>query len=132
MALVVRVLSQGWVHYRHSPLSMGDPAGLRGPRPGDRLPDQDVTCDGRRVRLHELTARPGVHVLLRRDSATPAPPRLGPRVLVHRIGSWPGDGLLAVRPDGHVGLRQERGDPEQLLEWLGLVGCGPRARTTDR
>jgi hypothetical protein len=125
MAGVVRMLSQGWVRYRHSPLSLeGDPPG-RGPRPGDRLPDQDVTCDGRLVRLHELTARPGVHVLLERDAD---PPHLGSAaapVSVHRIQSWRGEGLLAVRPDGHVGFRCGRADPAQLSAWLGLVGAGP-------
>ena len=38
---------------------------------GDRLPDMTVTCDGRRVRLRELLARPGIHVLLGREADPP-------------------------------------------------------------
>ncbi len=123
MAQVVRLLSQGWVRYRHSPLSvMGSPSG-HGPRPGDRLPDEDVTHDGRRLRLHELTAQPGVQVLLQRDAVTLDQTLLGPHVAVHRISSWPGHGLLAVRPDGHVGFRCGESDPGQLRAWLDLVGA---------
>ncbi|WP_254185626.1 FAD-dependent monooxygenase [Nocardioides panacis] len=121
MAQVVRLLSQGWVHYRSSPLSVtGTPPG-DGPRPGDRLPDQEVTHDLGKLRLHELTARPGVHVLLQRDALPVDRLRLGALVSVHRISSWPGRGLLAVRPDGHVGYRCGDADPEQLRAWLRLL-----------
>jgi hypothetical protein len=120
---VVRLLSQGWVRYRHSALSVdGLPPG-RGTHPGDRLPDQDVVQEGRPVRLHQLTAHPGVHVLLQRDAAALDPALLGPRVAVHRIDSWPGEGLLAVRPDGHVGFRCGSSDPAQVGAWLDLVGA---------
>jgi 2-polyprenyl-6-methoxyphenol hydroxylase-like FAD-dependent oxidoreductase len=120
-AQVVRLLSQGWVHYRRSPLSVtGTPPG-DGPHPGDRLPDEDVTHDGRLVRLHELTARPGLHVLLRRDALPLDRLRLGPQVTFHRISSWPGRGLVGVRPDGHVGFRCGESDPAQLRAWLELV-----------
>lgn len=58
-------MSQLLVGYPGSPLSCeGAPRLRRGPRAGARLPDATVTSDGRRVRLHELLARPGVHVLL--------------------------------------------------------------------
>ena len=123
MAQVVRLLAQGWVRYRHSPLSVEGAPGGRGPHPGDRLPDQDVTCEGRRTRLHELTARPGVHVLLQREAGPIAPTLVGPRVVVHRIDSWPGRGLVAVRPDGYVGLRCATADPGGLRRWLELVGA---------
>jgi 2-polyprenyl-6-methoxyphenol hydroxylase-like FAD-dependent oxidoreductase len=132
MALVVRLLSQRWVHYRRSPLSVtGVPEG-RGPRPGDRLPDEDVTThEGRPTRLHELVAAPAVHVLLQRDAARgddgaldgPVGGVAGPRVVVHRITSWPGRGLVAVRPDGHVGFRCGEADPDQLRAWLRLAGA---------
>ncbi len=123
MAAVVRILSQRWVRYRGSPLSVdGQPTG-RGPRPGDRLPDEEVTHGGRRVRLHEITARPGVHVLLRRDASAPDLPAAGNHVVLYRIDSWPGDGLLAVRPDGHVGFRCGYSDYTQLGDWLDLVGA---------
>jgi hypothetical protein len=124
MAGVVRLLSQGWVRYRHSALSVEGSAGGPGPHPGDRLPDEDVRYDGRGTRLHELTARPGVHVLLERG-AEPVDGMVAarPHVSVHRIESWPGGGLVAVRPDGHVGLRCRTGDAATLRRWLDLVGA---------
>lgn len=125
MAAVVALLSQRWVRYRGSPLSVaGRPSG-RGARPGDRLPDEDVACDGRSLRLHELTAHPGVHVLLERDA--PDPHVVGPRVATHRITSWPGHGLVAVRPDGHVGYRSAAVEPDQLGAWLSVLGLVERA-----
>jgi 2-polyprenyl-6-methoxyphenol hydroxylase-like FAD-dependent oxidoreductase len=122
MAQMVRLLSQCWVHYAGSPLSAEGVPGGRGPGPGHRLPDEEVICHGRRVRLHELTARPGVHVLLERD-ASALDVRLGPHVIVHRLESRPGNGLIAVRPDGHVGFRCRTSDPDLLREWLGRVAA---------
>jgi 2-polyprenyl-6-methoxyphenol hydroxylase-like FAD-dependent oxidoreductase len=124
MAEVVRMLSQRWVRYRSSALSLEGSPGVSGwPRPGDRLPDQDVTYDGRWGRLHELTASPGVHVLLEGDAMDLDRRLLGPQVTVHRITSRPGTGVVAVRPDGHVGFRCGRSDPAQLGAWLDLVGA---------
>jgi len=125
LALVIRLLSQRWVRYRHSSLSVeGDhPSGARGPRPGDRLPDHEVTCEGRKVRLHELTAHAGVHILLARDSQALDQKLLGRHVAQHRISSWPGCGLIAVRPDGYVGFRSGGASPGQLGSWLDLVGA---------
>jgi hypothetical protein len=118
----VRVLSQLRVSYHGSPLSVAEtphPGGR--PRAGDRLPDQDVTCAGRSIRLHELLARPGVHVLLDRDADLPGTLPLGPLVHRHRITSNPGRGLLTVRPDGYVGLRSRTAGPDQLTAWLNLI-----------
>lgn len=124
MAGVVRLLSQGWVRHRRSPLSLDEDAPWRrGPRAGDRLPDQDVTCDGVHLRLHELTARPGVHLLLARDAPPSGESLAGAHLCVHRITSWPGQGLLAARPDGHVGFRSAGPDLTRLRRWLGLVGA---------
>lgn len=123
MTEVVRLLSQRWVRYRHSALSIEGSPGGRGPHPGDRLPDEEVRCDGRLLRLHELTARPGVQVLLERDAEALDGRHLGPHVAIHRVTSWPGRGLIAARPDGHVGFRCGRADPAQLGEWLDLVGA---------
>jgi 2-polyprenyl-6-methoxyphenol hydroxylase-like FAD-dependent oxidoreductase len=123
MAEVVRVLSQRWVRYRHSPLSVeGTPRGGSRTRPGDRLPDQSVAYAGGTARLHDLTARPGVHVLLERDARDLDAALLGPHVTVHRLGT-PGRGLVAVRPDGHVGFRCGEADPAQLGAWLDLAGA---------
>ena len=123
----VRTLAQFSVGYRGSQLSVeGTPARLGPPRAGDRLPDAEVTCDGRATRLHELTARPGVHVLLDRDAALPVPGTAGPLVHVHRVTSSPGTGVVAVRPDGHVGYRSAVADAAGLAGWLRRVGVAPR------
>ena len=127
MGAVAWVLSQRWVNYRRSPLSVETVAGGPGPRPGERLPDATVTSDGRAVRLHDLTAAPGVHVLLAREAPDPA---LAARhVHLHRVSSWPGGGLVAVRPDGFVGLRSGDADPGALAAWLDLAGVRDVRRT---
>jgi 2-polyprenyl-6-methoxyphenol hydroxylase-like FAD-dependent oxidoreductase len=122
MAAVITLLSQPWVRYPGSALSVTDGFLAGGPRPGDRLPDRVVTCAGRQVRLHDLTASPGVHLLLAREAECAELDRLGPRVTAHRIDSWPGTGITAVRPDGHVGYRSARGS-HALADWLMLVGA---------
>jgi 2-polyprenyl-6-methoxyphenol hydroxylase-like FAD-dependent oxidoreductase len=120
----IRLVSQLQVSYRDSPLSVeGTPHRAGGPRAGDRLPDQVVGCGGRRVRLHELLARPGVHILLDRDAdGLSALPGL---VHVHRLASAPGRGLTAVRPDGYIGFRSQAAEAGQLAAWLALIGAGP-------
>ena len=123
LAEVVRLLSQGWVRYRSSPLSVDGARGGAGPHPGDRLPDSDVVSGGHRLRLHELTAQPGVHVLLQRDAECPGDLAGRRHVSVHRIDSWLGSGLLAVRPDGHVGFRTGEATDRQLDAWLDLVAA---------
>jgi len=122
-ALVAAILSQRWVSYRHSPISVDDTPYAAGARPGDRLPDRDVVAMGRPRRLHDLAAAPGVHLLLDRDAVAPDPSRLGSHVTVHRLEDTPGHGLVAVRPDGHVGFRSSRGDSTALGRWLDLVAA---------
>ncbi|WP_166849197.1 FAD-dependent monooxygenase [Isoptericola sp. BMS4] len=121
MATVVRLLSQDWATYRRSPLSAG--AAGRRPRPGDRLPDRDVTCRGRTRRLHDLTSVPGFHVLLDRDAPPGAGAGLGPLVRTHRLTSSPGRGVVVVRPDGHVGLSAREVDPDDVAAWLARAGA---------
>lgn len=124
LAQVVRMLSQGWVRHRHSPLSVDGTPTLTGwPRPGDHLPDQRIEYDGRADSLHDLTGHPGVHVLLERDAADLDARLLGGHVEVHRLGDRPGAGMVAVRPDGHVGFRCGEADPAQLGAWLDLIGA---------
>ncbi|CAM5544579.1 FAD-dependent monooxygenase [Streptomyces pseudogriseolus] len=125
VAEAVRVISQLRVNYRHSPLSVEGTPPLRGaPRPGDRLPDAAVSVGGPAQRLHGLLARPGVHLLLQRDAAPP-PDMADPRVTVLRLWNSPGRGLVAVRPDGHVGFRCGAADPAGLTGWLSLIGAAP-------
>lgn len=137
MSLVIRLLAQPFVRYRHSVLSLdGAPRDGSWPRPGDRLPDAPASVGGSRVRLHELTAVPGVHLFLERDAgpnalgtdlatalAAPAVPGRGLLVHIHRLTSHPGRGIVAVRPDGYVGFRCGEVDPGQLRAWLRLAGA---------
>ena len=121
----VRVLSQLRVSYHTSPLSVETttlPPGRL--RPGDRLPDGMAMAGGRELRMHELLARPGVHIMLHADARTPAATISGPYVHVHRLTSIPGRGVVAVRPDGYVGMLGGTVD-DQLGTWLSLVGLGP-------
>lgn len=124
VAEAVRVISQLRVDYRRSPLSVEGTPPLRGaPRPGDRLPDAAVSVGGPAQRLHGLLARPGVHLLLQRDAAPPDSTQTGSWVTVLRLMNSPGSGLVAVRPDGHVGFRCGAADPAGLTGWLSLVGA---------
>jgi hypothetical protein len=78
------------------------------------------------VRLHELLARPGVHVLHDRDANRLEDRAPGRFVTVHRLTSVPGHGGTVVRPDGHVGFRSRIAEAGQLGAWLALVsapGC---------
>jgi 2-polyprenyl-6-methoxyphenol hydroxylase-like FAD-dependent oxidoreductase len=129
----VRLLSQLNVSYRGSPLSVeGTPRHPGGPRAGDRLPDRLVRADGRSVRLHELLARPGVHILLDRDADRLEDLAPGRFVTVHRLTSAPGRGVTIVRPDGYIGFRAGTAEAGQLAAWLALVGAatGPRDHTS--
>ncbi|HET8600988.1 MAG TPA: FAD-dependent monooxygenase [Segeticoccus sp.] len=123
MQAVFRLLSQRWVRYRNSPLSVRDGRFWDGPLPGDRLPDRDVTAAGRVRRLHALTSCPGIHLLLDRDAPTLPDAALGRWVSVHRLDGTPGHGLVAVRPDGHVGYRSADADLQKLRVWLDLVAA---------
>jgi 2-polyprenyl-6-methoxyphenol hydroxylase-like FAD-dependent oxidoreductase len=126
-----RLLSQLDVSYHSSPLSVGSTTLPRGRlRPGDRLPDDTVSVGGRQLRVHELLARPGVHVLLDADAREPAAALSGPHVHVHRLTSSPGRGVVTVRPDGYVGLLADTVDDQQLSSWLGLVGTGTSSRAS--
>lgn len=126
-AAAVRLLAQPFVRYPHSPISCHGSGGTaHWPRPGYRLPDEPAACEGRTTRLHELTATPGIHVLLEREASwqdTRAGIGTSPgRVHVHRLTSHRGTGILGVRPDGYVGFRGGDTDVGQLRDWLRLLG----------
>jgi hypothetical protein len=74
--------------------------------------------------LHELLARPGVHVLLDRDADRLDILPLGPQVNVHRLTSVPGRDLMAVRPDGYIGFRCQTAEVNQLIAWLARIRAG--------
>jgi hypothetical protein len=125
VAAGIRLISQLGVSYRSSPLSVEEtPHRRSGLRAGDRLPDQPVRVDGRSVRLHDLLARPGVHVLLDRDADWPGDLALGRFVHVYRPTSVPGRGLIAVRPDGYIGFRSQTIEIGQLATWLARLRAG--------
>jgi 2-polyprenyl-6-methoxyphenol hydroxylase-like FAD-dependent oxidoreductase len=122
----IRWISGLRIAYIDSPLSCeGTPRQVGSPRPGHRLPDATVKSDGQCVRLHTLLAQPGIHVLLRRDAEDLESKALGPFVLVHRLTSEPGTGLVAVRPDGYVGFRSGTASASQLGAWLARIGVRP-------
>ncbi len=125
---VFRILSQLDVSYRGGALSVeGTPTLRGGPSAGDRLPDATVNSAGREARLHELIARPGVHVLLHRDARQPGPTARGPFVHIHALTNVPGAGVVAVRPDGYIGFRSGTVDDEQLTGWLARIGAAAAA-----
>ncbi|MET9550347.1 hypothetical protein ABZY36_34345 [Streptomyces sp. NPDC006627] len=47
----------------------------------------------------------------------------GSHVDVLRLSNSPGHGLMAVRPDGHVGCTCGAADAAGLNGWLGLIGA---------
>jgi 2-polyprenyl-6-methoxyphenol hydroxylase-like FAD-dependent oxidoreductase len=128
---VLRNLAQFGVRYPRSVLSVDVRASLvpvrgalarRGLRPGSRVADTLVRCEGRRVRAHDLLATPGVHIFLQAD-ARPVPERLRPPLVhVHRLQDRPGTGMLVVRPDGYAAVRAPVVDEPRLEAWLRLVG----------
>jgi 2-polyprenyl-6-methoxyphenol hydroxylase-like FAD-dependent oxidoreductase len=128
---VLRNLAQFGVRYPRSVLSVDVRASLvpvrgalarRGLRPGSRVADTVVRCEGRRVRAHDLLATPGVHIFLQAD-ARPVPERLRPPLVhVHRLQDRPGTGMLVVRPDGYAAVRAPVVDEPRLEAWLRLVG----------
>jgi 2-polyprenyl-6-methoxyphenol hydroxylase-like FAD-dependent oxidoreductase len=118
---VARLLSQLDRRYPSGRLAVdhGPPWPLA-PRPGERLPDGAVSCDGRPTTLHALLAHPGVHVLLGREAPVSGLRLRAPFAHLHRL-TQPGSGVLVVRPDGHVGYRGATVD-DRLFAWLATVG----------
>ena len=65
-------------------------------------------------------------MLLDRDADRLDALPLGPLVNVHRLTNVPGRGLMAVRPDGYIGLRCQIAEANQLIAWLALAGVEDR------
>jgi hypothetical protein len=127
-ALAGYTLSQSWVAYPDSPLTLEEaphlPIRRAWPHAGQWLPDVTaVTASGLRVRLRALLGRPGAHVILQRDAAALERLNLGALVTVHRLANMPGAGALIVRPDGYVGCRCQRADVGQVKAWLERIGA---------
>ncbi|WP_202867976.1 FAD-dependent monooxygenase [Kribbella sindirgiensis] len=117
-----RILAQLRVAYPSSRLSIDDGRPESLPiRVGDRLPDLPVTVARGDTRLQTLTAQPGTHLLLLRDA--PTVETADESIHVHRLLDRNGHGLLAVRPDGYVGLRTTQASSPQVPHWLHLTGA---------
>lgn len=129
----VRSLSQLRVSYRTglARLRPIDRSELQSLRPGDRLPDLTLPRDGGRT-MHEVTQAPGVHLLLARRAPLPDDPRPSRWVHVRRIRSWPGEGTIGVRPDGHVGFAGDRATASATTAWLNSMGLGLNSRDRHR
>jgi hypothetical protein len=82
--------------------------------------------------LHDLLARPGVHIVLDRDADRLETLPLGRFVTVHRLTSAPGRGLIAVRPDGCIGFRCQIAETRQLAAWLARLSAGNRDKLAFR
>jgi hypothetical protein len=124
VAEAIRCVSQLRVSYPCTPISEGATRRRRSrPAAGQWLPDAIVIADGHPVGLHALLARPGVHVLLDRDAPRVDRLALGPYVDVHRLESAPGKGVVAVRPDGYIGLSSDTLELGRLRIWLARIGA---------
>jgi 2-polyprenyl-6-methoxyphenol hydroxylase-like FAD-dependent oxidoreductase len=142
-----RAVSQLGIRYRHSPLSSDGPhPPRRGPSPGDRLPDADITHQRHLTTLHTALAGPGwqlllcgppdrwaaeqltrlrerhtgylsVHHLHAQD--TPGALRDPHRQAQRRLGLSPGSvAQYLIRPDGHIGYRAGGSDLTGLDRYL--------------
>ncbi|MDQ4044600.1 MAG: FAD-dependent monooxygenase [Chloroflexota bacterium] len=130
IATSIRQVSQLRTAYPDSPLSVeGSPKLHTGPQPGQRVPDATVIIEGQKTRLHALLARPGIHVLLQSNAAPLEKLDLGQHVAIHRLETGSGAGIIAARPDGHVGFRSGRADAENLQRWLSRIGAMTRDET---
>lgn len=130
-----RIVSQLAIHYPRSPATTEGPhPPRRGPRAGDRLPDNPGN-------LHAMTATPGYHLLLCGPSGAWDTGRIAAvtrgrdhLIHVHTLGTsgpWRGITHCLVRPDGYIGYRAGGTDMTGLLgyldRWLPPSGAGGRA-----
>jgi 2-polyprenyl-6-methoxyphenol hydroxylase-like FAD-dependent oxidoreductase len=143
-----RAVSQLAIRYRHSPLSVDGPhRPRRGPQPGDRLPDADITHERRPTTLHTALAdSPGWQLLLcgppdiwATDQLTHLRERYDGYLNVHHLHAHDTPGALhdphrqalrhlsltpgstaqyLIRPDGHIGYRAGGSDLAGLARYL--------------
>jgi hypothetical protein len=121
----LRLLSGVRIAYRGSRLSV-DGRAVPGRIAARRRPAPRRAGDmrGREGRLHEILAGPGVHLLLAAGAVSLSGEdlRIGPRVHVHRLTAPVGPGVVAVRPDGHVGFAGGPAELDRLRDSLSFTG----------
>ena len=127
----VRRISHVNVAYPSSPLTRSDGKGA-GVRPGERVPDWDVTADGKPARLYEVLRR-GRHVLLTWGPGGELPPGVQSWVDQMEVVTAPADRAHAgrnylLRPDGYLAARGSATNPDSLTGYLHvLFGVDPAA-----
>src|SRR5579864_8310227 len=126
----VRRISHVHVAYPSSPLTRPD-RNRAGVRPGERVPDLEVTADGRPARLYEVLRR-GRHVLLMPWPGGDVPPGMriwadqievvtASAALVHPV--VPAGSIHLLRPDGYLAAR---GSAANLTGYLNMLfGADP-------
>ncbi|TMR98794.1 FAD-dependent monooxygenase [Nonomuraea basaltis] len=118
--------SQLGISYRGGPLAPTSHRWMRGPRPGDRMPD--LACrhlDGSQTTLHATISGRWVvlandqHVAARHAEAAAA--QLGADLIVALTPVEPhSHDVVLIRPDGHIGWRDHPA-PDKLTAWLNQV-----------
>ena len=128
----VRRIGHISVGYPSSPLTRPD-RNRAGVRPGQRLPDLEVTADGRPARLYEIL-RHGRHVLLiaGREPSGDLPPGMRMsldqlKVVIAPDGPGPAGSICLLRPDGYVAARGSLAKPDNLVAYLRLLFGTARA-----
>ena len=120
--------SQLGISYRGGPLAPNSHRWMRGPCPGDRMPD--LTCrrlDGGQTTLHAAISGRWVvlagdqHVAARHAEAAAA--QLSADLILALTPVEPGSpDVVLIRPDGHIGWRDHPA-PDKLTAWLNQVLC---------
>jgi hypothetical protein len=133
----VRRIGQINVSYTSSPPTHPD-KNRTGFRPGRRVPDLEVTADGRTTRLYEILRR-GRHVLLITGSQPGGdlPPQI--RVWLDQLevvtapdGPGPAGSIYLLRPDGYVAARGPVANPGHLVDYLHQLLGPPENASSQR
>jgi 2-polyprenyl-6-methoxyphenol hydroxylase-like FAD-dependent oxidoreductase len=125
----VRRISHIHVAYPSSPLTRPD-RNRAGVRPGQRVPDLEVTANGKPARLYEVLRR-GRHVLLVPGPGGDLPPemRIWPgriEVVTAPAALAPAGIIYLLRPDGYLAARGSAANPDNLTGYLhALFGADP-------
>jgi 2-polyprenyl-6-methoxyphenol hydroxylase-like FAD-dependent oxidoreductase len=144
-AFAFHFVSQLGIRYRASPAVLeGAPLLRRGPRPGDRLPDAQVSRGGRSTYLQQELSSAHMHLLLcgplsdwNPDRIALIAKRFATLLKLSYLTSEAADGVLldahhealtrlgversaqyVIRPDGHVGFRCAGTDVDAVLAYL--------------